>query len=178
MEREHRLQYEIRPPTLDDVVAIRSMHAQSWLDTYPNDEHGVSREWVEEETASWLTSEKLDESKECMAKIFADPRHFYRIALGDGEVVGMVHLSETEDGSKRLEALYTAKGTHGTGLAQHLMEAGEAFLGHSDVVLEVVSYNQRAKAFYRKYGFEEMGENELFKGKLPNVTMVRRREEE
>ena len=37
----------IRDTTADDLLALRTMHGQSWRDTYPNEAEGVSREWVE-----------------------------------------------------------------------------------------------------------------------------------
>lgn len=167
--------YEIRQPNTVDMMAIRSMHAQSWRDTYPNDAEGVSREWLEAETASWLVPERIAGSEEALKQIMSDPKQFYRIACVGNEIIGMLHISAEADGSKRMNALYVDKKYHGKGVAQALLLAGREFLGESKVVLEVVSYNERAKAFYRKNGFEEMpGENELFKDRIPNVTMIRK----
>jgi ribosomal protein S18 acetylase RimI-like enzyme len=45
----------------------------------------------------------------------------------------------------------------------------------SDVVLEVVSYNQRAIRFYEKFGFEKVGESEhMYRDKMPVMTMIRK----
>lgn len=42
------------------------------------------------------------------------------------------------------------------------------------IELWVVAYNERAKAFYRKWGFEEVaGSEQLFDGKIPEVKMIR-----
>lgn len=41
--------------------------------------------------------------------------------------------------------------------------------------LEVVTYNGRAKAFYRKYNFDEIpGTEVLFAEKIPVITMIRK----
>lgn len=43
----------------------------------------------------------------------------------------------------------------------------------NEINLKTVSYNECAKAFYRKYGFVDTGKvDELFKGKMPVGRMV------
>jgi ribosomal protein S18 acetylase RimI-like enzyme len=151
------------------------MHAQSWRDTYENDEWGITKEWLEFETSSWLTDERIKESHKRYSGMTEDRGHFYRVAERGEDIVGFIHFSTKEDGNKRLEGLYVAKSALGTGLAQRLISEASSWLGNADIELEVISYNDRAKAFYRKQGFVELpGENELFKGKLPNITMIRK----
>ena len=170
----NQTQYMIRKADTQEIEAIRRMHAQAWRDTYQNDEIGVTKEWLAKETESWLSPEKLKVSYEKLNNVFADPTQLHRIALRGDEIVGFVHFSTREDGERRLDALYTAKDTYGTGLAQLLMKEGEAFTANHEVELEVVSYNERAKAFYRKYGYEETDKhNELFRDKIPCTTMIR-----
>ncbi|MNQ66715.1 hypothetical protein D3C85_812140 [compost metagenome] len=42
------------------------------------------------------------------------------------------------------------------------------------IVLGVVAYNERAKAFYRKWGFVEIpGSEALFDNKIPEIMMSR-----
>lgn len=174
MEKEPKPQYEIREATPDDIEAIRRMQAQSWRDTYRNDELGVTEQWLADETASWMTPEALEKSREHLGKVFADPTQFYRVALRGDEVVGLLHLNTHSDDSKHLWGLYTAKDTHGTGLSQQLMALADAWIGDEACDLEVASYNERAKAFYRKNGFHETDKtNGLFRGKIPTTTMVR-----
>lgn len=169
-------EYEIRPATIDDVEAIRRMQAQSWRDTYPSDEMGVAADWLRDETEDWLTPEKLAQSHEHLGACFANPAQFYRVALLGDEVVGLLHVDTKSDGLKHLWGLYTARKTHGTGLAQQLWALGAEWIGDDACDLEVASYNERAKAFYRKCGFREDPEpQELFKGKIPTMKMVRER---
>lgn len=170
-----RLSYTIRSLHEDDTLPLRSMHAQSWRDTYENEQWDVTREWLESETAAWLTDERIKESHTRYGDIARNKDHFYRVAEQDGDIIGFIHFSTKDDENKRLEGLYVAKNAYGTGLAQQLMNEAEPWLGSADIELEVVSYNERAKAFYRKQGFVEVpGENELFKRKLPNITMIRK----
>jgi ribosomal protein S18 acetylase RimI-like enzyme len=174
MEIEPRPQYEIRTTTVDDIKVLRAMHGQSWRDTYRNDEIGVTEQWLEEETRNWLTPEMMQKTYDRLSPVFPDPTQLHRIAFKNGAPVGFIHLSTREDGGKLLEGFYVAKDAQGTGLAQQLMEQAAEFIGEHEVELEVVSYNDRAKAFYRKYGFKETDkENELFKEKMPVTTMIR-----
>ncbi len=177
MERKQAPQYTIREATTDDVETIRAMQAQSWRDTYRNDEIGVTEEWLAEETMSWMTDENLEKSRQKLGECFVDSTQFYRVALRGDEVVGLLHLATKDDGTKHLWGLYTAKDTHGTGLAQQLMVLADEWIGDSEVDLEVASYNERAKAFYRKYGFVEAGETgDVFRDKIPITHMVRKGE--
>lgn len=175
MEKERAPQYEIRKATVGDVEAIRRMQAQSWCDTYQNDELGVTAKWLKDITQNWLTPKSLQKSRKFLEPFFSNNQYFYRVALINDKVVGFIHLDTKENGSKQLWGLYTDTSTHGTGLAQKLMIMAEEWVQDKEVELEVASYNERAKAFYRKYGFvEQDGIVEMFENKIPSVRMVRK----
>lgn len=168
--------YQIRLATVADVESIRRMQAQSWRETYQNDELGVTTEWLKKHTDAWFTPERLAESKSYLSSIFINNRdNFYRVATKDGQIVGMIHVDAgIADNRKRLCALYVAKPEHGRGLAQQLMALANQWLGKATVELEVVSYNERAKAFYRKNGFREVPGSELLHAeKIPSIKMIR-----
>jgi len=175
METESTITYEVCEAKRDDVEAIRRMQARSWRDTYRNDKLGVTEQWLEEETARWLTVSELNKSKKFLGSCFEDPSQFYRVAKQLDEVVGLIHVSTKKDGLKHLWGLYTAKETHGTGLAQQLMLLADNWIDGATVDLGVAAYNERAKAFYRKHGFEELPDKtELFRNKIPAITMIRK----
>lgn len=176
MENEPTPEYTVRQMVADDIVPLRHMHARSWLATYPNEAEGVPLEWLEETTSSWLTEEGIKKSHEHFKDILGYPNHFHHVAVDtSGEIVGFIHGSRLE-GGQRIEGLYLDEHVQGTGLAQKMVDELMGWFDLScDIELEVVSYNERAKAFYRKCGFRETDKvNELFKGKLPNTTMVRK----
>ena len=164
----------ITPPTLEDVESYRRMQARGWLDAYPNEEAGVSQEWVEQITADWLTPEALEESRGRVAKILEDPNSFLYVAKVGEDSVGMVNTTNV-DGNQRLEAIYIDKNYYGTGLAQELLETGLSHLDLSKPVeLEVIAYNDRAQAFYRRNGFEIVpGSEHFYKEVMPSLKMVR-----
>ncbi len=167
--------YQIRPATVEDVEPIRRMHAKSWCDTYRNDQLGVTADWLKKRTDAWLTPDKLEESKKRLKPFFdSDDENFYRVALSDGQIVGLLHCDRIKNGNKHLAAIYLDKAHQGTGLANQLMTLADAWFGDDVVELEVVKYNQRAKAFYRKWGFEEVpGSDSLYAEILPTINMVR-----
>ncbi len=165
----------IREASFEDLLAIRKMHAKSWLAVYPNDEAGVSEEWVRGRVSNWITPEGIEKSKEHFKGIFGNPNHFYRIATVDNAVVGLVHVSR-DDAKQHLDALYIDESEYGSGLAQELMGMADDWLDTSlPTDLEVASYNKRAIRFYEKCGFTIVPNSEhLFADTMPVVDMIRK----
>ena len=162
----------IREATPEDAEPTRRMQAQSWLDTYPNDERGVPREWVEQRVAKWFTPEGLARTREIMA----DPEQFYRVAELNGQIVGFISGWIRDDDQGEL-AIYTEKSMHGTGLATDLMNQLDEFWRAKQVKivrLRVADYNERAIKFYEKFGFAIVpGSEALLDEKIPNVKIER-----
>jgi len=165
---------EIVVTTIADIPAVRAMQARSWNDTYPNDDAGVSREWVERETAGWLTPEAIEKSYEKLAPLLIDSHNFHRIAKVQGEPVALIHASNGPQG-QWLEGLYVDKKYHGRGLAQELMAEAFQWLDlEQPITLGVIQYNTRAIKFYQKYGFIlQPGTEGLLKDKIPDIDMTR-----
>ena len=168
-------QYTIREATEADAEAIIKMHAASWLDTYPNDEAGVSYEWIKDRTDKWSTPEKLASRRERIKQSLEDPNYMYKVAVTpDGKIIGLACPFRDET-AQRVGGLYVDKEYQGKGLGKLLMDE---ILNWSDpkrpLELEVASYNERAKAFYRKYGFVEVEGSERLYDVLPVVEMIRK----
>lgn len=173
MEKEPQPKFVVRTMTVDDVEEATAMRLQSWRDTYRNDELRVTAEWLEDIIAGELTSERIVERKE-------------RFRTGDsigwiardasGKIVGVSMPHVMEDGTQRLGGLYVDKDWHGKGVGSSLIQKTLAWHDSTKpIVLGVATYNERAKAFYRKWGFEEVPNSvELFRDKIPTVHMVRR----
>jgi ribosomal protein S18 acetylase RimI-like enzyme len=172
---EPTAQFSISTPTSDDVLPLLEMHAQSWKDTYPNKEAGVTREWVEERAKKWFTPENIENRKKRLEEAKTNPDIQTWVAKDEGDrIVGMASPRRDEHG-QHVGSIYVDKEYHGKGIAQRLMDK---IIEWSDpnqpIDLEVASYNERAKAFYRKYGFKETGEKTHFAEVIPVVTMVRK----
>jgi ribosomal protein S18 acetylase RimI-like enzyme len=177
MEKELVSEFAIREGRPEDAVNARAMQAESWLATYPNEEAGISYEWVKNLTDAWLASDKLDQSREIFTGVINDPDMFYRLAERDGSVYGFVHIATKENGTKEFEAIYTSPETFGSGLGQQLMNIANQWIGGVETTLKVAKYNKRAIRFYEKNGFRAVeGTEELYREMIPIITMRRKGE--
>lgn len=154
----------------DDIEAATEMRLQSWLDTYPNEEAGVTREWVEARNEKQRTLEAMERRRRQMEEFGAG-----WVARVNGEIVGMTTPYKDQYGIQHVGSLYVAKEQHGTGIGAALMQKILEWADQDQpLVLSVVSYNERAKAFYQKWGFKEVtGSESLFAGVIPEIDMVR-----
>jgi ribosomal protein S18 acetylase RimI-like enzyme len=102
----------------------------------------------------------------------ADPETRYRLALRDGAIVGYCKLGVVDmavDATDALELhrLYVDRDTKGAGVAQALMDDALAWArgkGGRVMYLSVWENNARAQAFYKRYGFEHVGEHKFMVG--------------
>lgn len=172
MEQGPKPQFRITELTVDNVDAADDMRRQSWLDTYVNDEAGVTREWIEARNAAKSTFAAREERRE---QIRAGNVHGWVAMNEQGEVIGVTHPWIDDEGRQRLGSLYVDKRYHGLGIAGELMQRAINWFDTSKPIeLGVVAYNKRAKAFYGKWGFQEVpGSEDLFDGVIPEVKMVR-----
>lgn len=170
--------YTIVEPAIEDAEDLVAMHGESWLDTYPNDEHGVSRAFIQETVESRGSEKGIDMRREYIKESHSNPNYYFRIAKNNtGKVVGFIDGRKGEE--NELSGLYIAKSEYGTGLAQQLCGGIlEWFGSEADVYLTVVTYNGRAQKFYQKNGFEIIPGTEHFhKGTvIPVVDMIRKGE--
>lgn len=102
-----------------------------------------------------------------MARDFDAPDVHWRVAAIGDEPIGYAKLTplrapaaNAAPGAMELQQIYVLSGWHGTGIAKTLMEWGLASArAHEapEVYLTVFDHNERAKRFYARYGFEEVG---------------------
>ena len=96
-----------------------------------------------------------------------DPAYRVRVATEQGRIVGYCKVGpvtfpgEWPETAMELHQLYILSDHHGAGLAPVLMDwALDAMRaqGASEVILSVYVDNHRARRFYERYGFEEIGQ--------------------
>lgn len=95
----------------------------------------------------------------------ADPRFAFRLAEEDGALAGFVKLGpddlpEALRDSIELYQLYVLEAWHGRGIAAALMDWAIAHAREREAAelrLTVYIDNHRARRFYERYGFEEVG---------------------
>ena len=165
-------QFTITELTADTIDAGNRMRLESWLDTFVNDDLGVTREWIETRNAEQMS----DEIRARRLERLNDPNFTGWVALDEsGRVIGMATPYIDEDGRQDVGSLYVDKTWHGKGVGGALMQKVIDWCDASKPIeLGVVTYNERAKAFYRKWGFEEVpGSEKMFDNKIPEVKMIR-----
>jgi ribosomal protein S18 acetylase RimI-like enzyme len=152
----------IRPATLDDAVALSALGAATFRDTFEADN-------TPEDMARYLSTAFNPEQQ---AAEINDPESIIllaaRTSATEAELVGYAHVvagsppqAVESSNPVELKRLYVARSWHGRGVAHMLMDAVLAAAqarGAETVWLGVWERNPRAVAFYRKYGFEHVGE--------------------
>ncbi|MDO9370879.1 MAG: GNAT family N-acetyltransferase [Sphingopyxis sp.] len=101
----------------------------------------------------------------------ADPAWAIALARDDaGAIIGFIKMGPIEfdlpsgqpgDDATELHQLYVDEAAKGTGVAAALTDWGIAWAGEcaSILYLSVFTENPRAQAFYRRYGFVDVGRN-------------------
>lgn len=173
MEREPAPKFTIEHMSKDTVIEANEMRLQSWLDTYVNDAYSVTREWIERRNDKMRTPEKMQARVERLAES-TEPAWVARDAAGN--VIGCATPRIDEDGVQHVGSLYVAKEWLGAGVGSALMQKVIEWADPTKPLeLGVVAYNERAKAFYRKWGFKEVENSEtLFDDTIPEIKMIRK----
>src|SRR5690606_30248004 len=104
----------------------------------------------------------------------ADPRMRYRLALSEGRIVGycmmgVLELPVDDADAVELHRLYVDESVKGAGVAQTLMDEALVWArasGAKRMYLSVWEKNERAQRFYRRYGFEHVGEWDFMVGRV------------
>jgi diamine N-acetyltransferase len=114
--------------------------------------------------AEWNTPELL-------AAQVDDPDYAVALIRSEGAIAGFIKLGPIDftlpdgyasDGAIELHQLYLGESAKGSGVADALMHWGIAEAkarGHDIMYLSVFTENPRAQAFYRRYGFVDIGRN-------------------
>jgi ribosomal protein S18 acetylase RimI-like enzyme len=148
----------VRVATADDATAIAELGAAAFTAAFgPANPPGVVEEYVAEAFAATTVAAQL-----------ADPSSVWLVASdGAGTILGMAHLQGGDAPPEvaghrpiQLSRLYAAAGLTSRGVGSELMGAAlarAADAGHDAMWLGVWEHNPRAVAFYRRWGFVEVG---------------------
>ncbi len=104
----------------------------------------------------------------------------YLLALQDGRIVGYVMMGALdikmdEPGALELHRLYVDRHMKGAGIAQVLTDEVLRWArenGASALYLSVWENNERAQRFYRRYGFEHVGEHKFMVGSVADRDLI------
>lgn len=159
-----------------DVEPVARMVAQSWIETYVNKKYGVTEEWVKKRTGSRLTLDAIRARQQKLLNNIGNPDVGAFVAKDKtGNVIGMTAPYRDNDGKQQVGALYVDKEYHGKGVAGKLMKKVFDWAKPDEpIYLGVAIYNDRARAFYRKWGFTEIpGSEQLHDNTIPEIIMVK-----
>jgi ribosomal protein S18 acetylase RimI-like enzyme len=102
-----------------------------------------------------------------MSRDFVDPRVQWRVATAWDEPIGYAKLTplrapaaRPQAGAMELQQIYVLSDWQGAGVAARLMDwslATARAQGAPEIYLTVFDHNERAKRFYARHGFEEVG---------------------
>ena len=161
-----------RDASAADLAAIDRVFRQSFCDTFA---HLYAPADLAEFLAKFTPEAWRDE--------FDDPRYRFRVAEAGGEVVGFVKLGpstlpiETDARAVELRQLYVSKEHHGSGTARVLTDWAidqARSQGFEELYLTVYTDNHRAKRFYDRYGFVEVGRYDFMVGSHADEDIIMR----
>jgi ribosomal protein S18 acetylase RimI-like enzyme len=162
-----------RNATLADAVALDRIFDTVFCDTF-------AHLYRPEDLNTFLESFGVSDWE----KQLVDPAFACRIAEVDGEAIGYVKLGplkllvEEDSPSLLLDQLYILKPYHGVGVAHALMDwtTEEARRrGAERLFLTVYVENHRARRFYDRYGFEEVGRYDFMVGNHADEDIIMRK---
>jgi len=170
------MHYTIEQPKVSDTLELTKLHNQSWIETYPNEEFGISQEYIKDRVSNRLSTEGIERRKTVIKLSSENSTYFLRIARDkSGNIVGFID-GNLRDNGYWLDGLYTLKSTYGTGLGKLLWESYLPWTNNNNISLTVASYNKRAIAFYMKLGFtKKAGSERIFSDTpIPVIDMIRK----
>lgn len=158
--------FKIEDAKQEDVEVMRTIVKNSWVELYPNETYGITREDLL--AIDWFNAERLEKRRK---EIDSGGNNTHTFVLKDdtNKIVGFCILLKFENYGE-VDAMYVLPELQGKGLGKKLMDwAFEWLGGEHDIILKVVAYNSHAIGFYKKMGFKETGNKVIYVGtKLPS----------
>lgn len=146
----------IRKSVPGDVYGIRQVTRKTWLNTYPNEQAGITVADIENKFASDDTPEgkqKIEDKK----RFYADTNLGTWVAEENGTIVGFCSAGKI-DQQQRVLAIYVLPAYQGKGIGSPLLtKAINWFQTINPIFVNVAQYNTQAISFYLKHGFRETG---------------------
>jgi len=152
----------VRPATPGDVIAIATIHVETWQVAYRGqvpDEY-LERLSVDGRISAWRDIMEATEW----------PSTGVFVADDDcGDIVGFTHIASSRDddappGTAEVTSLYVRPPAWGGGAGRSLLEAACASLrsgGFGSATLWVLGSNERARRFYEAMGWTAVGRSKV-----------------
>lgn len=158
---------------LDDARAIDHVFRTTFIDTF-------AHLYRPEDLEAFLAKFSLD----AWTSELADDRFEFRLAEAEGEPIGFAKIGPPElpvDSAEpwvELRQLYVMNEWRGAGAARDLMDwviAEARTRGAAKLFLTVYTDNHRARRFYEKYGFVEVGPYAFMVGDQADEDIIMRK---
>ncbi|MET9674576.1 GNAT family N-acetyltransferase [Streptomyces sp. NPDC006482] len=167
------MEHVIEGPRPEDALATARMYLAAWLETYPDEAAGIDEEWIRKHRGPAATPEGCAPWRDFIRQADSRPDMFFcRVVRAEGEIVGIL-CGSRRDAVVDLGPMYLREKAQGRGVGGRMMSAFLEWAGDTPIRLWVTEYNERAVRFYERYGFVSTGERQLWRGRLPNVRMIR-----
>lgn len=145
-------QVEISNASSGDESEIIQLLKETWLATYPNEEHSITREDIFKK--DWGSKERLEKWKKIVSENGKNGI-FNFVAKEENKVVGFCQVVKGKD-CNELKIIYVLPKHQGKGIGKMLANKAMSLLDFSkDTIVEVVGYNKGAIGFYEGLGFVE-----------------------
>ena len=174
------LDYTILKATPDDVLGITDVLYKTWLSTYPNVEHRITVDDIEDLFKETLKGENLEKRRDAVKNI--PPNQNRLVAKINNQVVGSSTVVIREE-YNQLQSIYVLPEFQGNGIGKAFWNEHKKFLDpEKDTIVHVAVYNTNAIRFYESLGFVDTGKRfseERFKMKsgsmIPEIELILRK---
>ncbi|GAA4748883.1 GNAT family N-acetyltransferase [Sphingomonas daechungensis] len=162
-----------RSAGLEDAEAVDRVFRATFIDTF-------AHLYRPEDLEAFLAKFTL----EAWRAELADDRFVFRLAESDGQPIGFAKMGppelpvDTNEPWVELRQLYVMNEWRGAGAARELMDwvlAEAKARGATDLYLTVYTDNHRARRFYQKYGFVEVGPYAFMVGEQADEDLIMRK---
>lgn len=146
----------ILKPQPEDAEGIQIVYRDSWMDTYPNADVGITQEDIDEVFRHALDEESISKRKNQIEEDRTDM--LFLVAKDGARVVGVCRAYIRHE-YNQLQSIYILPEYQKKGIGRQFWEACLQFFDQmKDTVVDVATYNTKAIAFYKKCGFIDSGD--------------------
>lgn len=145
----------IRKVIPEDAEAVRQIHYETWLQTYPNQKLGITLKDIEDLFEDRFTEKFLEGQRKRFSEL--SNHQTWLIAEIDGLAVGFCNVVRSE-GENRIRAFYVHPSAQKKGVGKKLWQHAKQNLDLTHpTCVHLADYNEGARMFYEKIGFVDTG---------------------
>ena len=145
----------IQKATPEDVEGNSDVFYIGWLNTYPNEEYGITKKDIEDKFKYGKSPEALENKRQQIINM--PPNELFLNAKDGDKIVGVCRLMKKE-GGQELGAIYVLPEYQHKGIGTMFWnEALKFFDKDKDIIVKLAVYNNNAMEFYKHLGFKNTG---------------------